>query len=209
MRQRRVTPADAVRWLLLGGAVLAAAAGCSAAGSPRPTAVTDASGPPVGSHGTDPGTTTGDVPDDAVFLTYSDPAHGFTVQYVEGWQVEPRPDGVSIRDKDSSETISMVSLPSDVAVFVTGSDLPALGRLPGFRFMSQDTATVNGTTVAHIVYDLPSPPDPVTGKAVPSVVDRYYVPGPSGLALVSLSTPVGVDNVDAFRQMIESFRWTR
>jgi len=38
-------------------------------------------------------------------------------------------------------------------------------------------------------------------------VDRYYVPGPAGLAIVSLSTPDGVDNVDAFRQMIASFAW--
>jgi hypothetical protein len=38
-------------------------------------------------------------------------------------------------------------------------------------------------------------------------VDRYYVPGANGLAIVSLSTPKGVDNVDAFRQMIESFKW--
>jgi hypothetical protein len=42
---------------------------------------------------------------------------------------------------------------------------------------------------------------------VPSTVDRYYVPGPTGLAIVSLATPKGVDNVDAFRQMIESFTW--
>jgi hypothetical protein len=47
----------------------------------------------------------------------------------------------------------------------------------------------------------------VTGKQVPSTVDRYYVAGPNGLAIVSLSTPDGVDNVDAFRQIIESFRW--
>jgi hypothetical protein len=42
---------------------------------------------------------------------------------------------------------------------------------------------------------------------VPSTVDRYYVPGSAGLAVVTLSTPDGVDNVDAFRRMIESFRW--
>ena len=54
---------------------------------------------------------------------------------------------------------------------------------------------------------VPSPPDPVTGKSVPSMVDRYYVPGTNGLAIVSLSTPNGVDNVDAFRQMIQSFKW--
>jgi hypothetical protein len=48
----------------------------------------------------------------------------------------------------------------------------------------------------------------VTGKSVASTVDRYYVPGAGSLAVVTLSTPTGVDNVDAFRQMIESFRWS-
>jgi hypothetical protein len=53
-----------------------------------------------------------------------------------------------------------------------------------------------------------SSPDAVTGKQVPLTVDRYYVPGAGGLAIVSLATPVGVDNVDAFRAMIASFRWS-
>ena len=75
----------------------------------------------------------------------------------------------------------------------------------GFR---KDTVKVGTSNYQHLVYHLPAPPDPVTGKRVPSIVDRYYVPGPSGLAIVSLSTPDGVDNVDAFRQMIESFRWS-
>jgi hypothetical protein len=48
----------------------------------------------------------------------------------------------------------------------------------------------------------------VTGKQVPLTVDRYYVPGSGGLAIVSLATPDGVDNVDAFRQMIDSFTWS-
>ena len=50
-------------------------------------------------------------------------------------------------------------------------------------------------------------PDPVTGKQVPSTIDRFYLSGP-GLAIISLSTPDGVDNVDAFRQMITSFKWS-
>ena len=60
----------------------------------------------------------------------------------------------------------------------------------------------------HLVFHQDSPPDSVTGKQVPQTVDRYYVSGPNGLAVVSLATPDGVDNVDAFRQMIESFTWS-
>ncbi|MEJ7747846.1 MAG: hypothetical protein WKF56_01000 [Candidatus Limnocylindrales bacterium] len=158
----------------------------------------------------DPGTetTSGDVPDNAVFLAYRDSAQAFSIQYVEGWQVVPRSDGVTIRDKDSSETVAIVPAPTDIASWASGTDLRALQALPGFKLIKQDTVQVGSAVLTHISYHVPAPPDPVTGKQVPSTVDRYYVRGPRGLAVISLSTPDGVDNVDAFRQMIESFSWT-
>ncbi len=152
-------------------------------------------------------TTGGDIPDNAVFLTYKDAAHAFSIDYVEGWQVTTSTDGVQVRDKDSSETVTIVPPVTDVAAYVSGTDLPALQATPPFRLEKQDTVKIHGQDIIHLLYHVPSPPDPVTGKQVPSTVDRYYVPGTNGLAIVSLSTPNGVDNVDAFRQMIESFKW--
>ena len=52
-----------------------------------------------------------------------------------------------------------------------------------------------------------SAPNPVTGKRVTLVVDRYYMSNARHHAVVDLGTPQGVDNVDAYRLMIESFRW--
>ena len=52
-----------------------------------------------------------------------------------------------------------------------------------------------------------SAPDPVTGKVVALQVDRYYVSGPHALAVITLSTPLGVDNVDAFHRIAHSFRF--
>jgi hypothetical protein len=154
------------------------------------------------------GTTSGDVPDNAVFLTYTGATPGFSIQYVEGWQVTPKSDGVVINDKDSSEIVAVVAPQSDIAAFVTSSDLPALQAQPGFKLIKQDTVKVGSTKYVHLAFHQTSPPDSVTGKQVPQTVDRYYVPGPAGLAVVSLATPDGVDNVDAFRQMIESFTWS-
>jgi len=153
------------------------------------------------------GTTSGDVPDNAVFLTYRDTSNGFTIQYVEGWQVAQDPSGVTVRDKDSSEVVQVGPAQSDVAAYVSGTDLPALRQQVGFKLVKQDSVKIGAHSIVHLLYDLPSPPDPVTGKQVPSTVDRYYIPGPTALATVSLSTPKGVDNVDAFRQMVESFKW--
>ncbi len=154
------------------------------------------------------GTTTGDIPDNAVFLTYRNAAHGFSIQYVEGWQVTTAPDGVVVRDKDSSESVTVVALPSDIGAYISGTDLPSLQSQTGYKFVKQDAIAVGTRHYDHVMVKMPAPPDPVTGKSIPSTVDRYYVPGANGLAIVSLSTPDGVDNVDAFRQMIQSFGWS-
>lgn len=165
---------------------------------------------PSDAAGSEPpgGTTSGDVPDNAVFLTYKGADPGFSIQYVEGWQVTPKGDGVVIKDKDSSETVAIVAAPADVAAFVASTDLPALKAQAGFKLIKQDVVKVGSSRYVHLVFHQKSPPDSVTGKEVPQTVDRYYVPGPNGLAVVSLATPDGVDNVDAFRQMIESFKWS-
>jgi hypothetical protein len=47
----------------------------------------------------------------------------------------------------------------------------------------------------------------VTGKRVTLLVDRYQLASAGKTATVDLGTPKGVDNVDAYRMMIESFRW--
>jgi hypothetical protein len=177
---------------------------------PSPTEAQAVEPSPTDSAATEPpgGTTSGDVPDNAVFLTYKGSNPGFSIQYVEGWQVTPRADGVVIKDKDSSETVAIVAAPADVAAYIASTDLPALKAQAGFKLVKQDTVKVGSSRYVHLVFHQQSPPDSVTGKQVPQTVDRYYVPGPNGLAVVSLATPDGVDNVDAFRQMIESFKWS-
>jgi hypothetical protein len=174
-----------------------------------PTSPTPSASPSVTQEPDVPGGNTGgDIPDNAVFLTYHSAAGGFSIQYVEGWQVSTQPDGVVIKDKDSSETVVLVAASSDVAGYVSATDLPTLEAQAGFKLIKQDSVKVGSKTYVHLAYHLPAPPDPVTGKRVPATVDRYYVPGPGGLAIISLSTPDGIDNVDAFRQMIQSFAWT-
>jgi hypothetical protein len=183
-----------------------------AAASPGASAVPSSESPAASPSASDlapesGGTTAaGDIPDNAVFLRFRGGSPAFSIQYVEGWQVTPQPDGVVIRDKDSSETVALVA-PADPTSYVSSTDLPALQAQAGFKLVKQDTVKVGSATYVHLVVHLPAPPDPVTGKQVPSTVDRYYVPGPAGLAIISLSTPDGVDNVDAFRQMIQSFKW--
>jgi hypothetical protein len=67
--------------------------------------------------------------------------------------------------------------------------------------------TIGGSSAVKAVYTTESAPNPVTGKRVKLIVDRYELYRGGRVATVDLGTPTGVDNVDAYRKMIESFRW--
>ena len=194
-----------IRWLLFLSGIALVLAACGNAGSASIPGVSQS-----GSQAPEPsgGTTTGDIPDNAVFRTYHGTNPTFSIDYVEGWQVTQQTDGVTARDKDSSEAVVIVASQTDVEKYVTATDLPALQGQTGFQLVKQDKVAAGGSNYVHLAYHVTSPPDPVTGKQVPLTVDRYYVPGPGSLATVTLATPDGVDNIDAFRIMIASFTWS-
>ena len=69
--------------------------------------------------------------------------------------------------------------------------------------------TVSGAPAVKVTYTTISAPNPVTGKTTILMVDRYYMAHNGRLAVIDMGTPQGVDNVDAYRLMSESFAWTR
>ena len=148
----------------------------------------------------------GDIADTATYLRYH--GTGFSLQYVEGWGIlRGGGQAVRISDKDSAEVVSISPGKTGVAT-LAGQDLARFQHtLPQFHLLAHRTIQLAPGTATYLQYRTLSAQDPVTGKRVPVVVDRYYVPGPGREAIVSLSTPVGVDNVDAFRRISRSFRW--
>lgn len=145
---------------------------------------------------------TGDIPDNQVFLVYRSPA-AWAIKYPEGWARSGGPSATVFRDKNNI-----------VRVVVQKGSLPAAGEvradrsLKGARITSAPAAsTIAGAHALKVVYTTRSAPSPVTGKRVTLTVDRYYLARAGHLATVDLGTPVGVDNVDAYRLMVKSFRW--
>jgi hypothetical protein len=65
---------------------------------------------------------------------------------------------------------------------------------------------LGGATAVAATYTTRSAPNAVTGKSVTLTVDRYELAVNGKRAVVDLGTPVGVDNVDAYRLMIKSLR---
>src|SRR5262249_24892288 len=81
--------------------------------------------------------------------------------------------------------------------------------LRGVRVQSApQLMTISRRPAVKVVYSTESAPNGVTGKRVKLVVDRYYLWNHGRRAVVELGTPEGVDNVDAYRLLIESFRWS-
>jgi hypothetical protein len=204
--------------LLLPSGALAAGCGGSGSGTSAQTTSSSSSTP---ASGTSSGGTTGpdalvaeaqqtaagDIPDNQVFLRFHDSVNGYSIKYPEGWARGGSAGLVTFRDKNNLVRIEVVK-GSGATVAGARADLARLrARTPSLRFDTPMRADVGGMPVVKVVYSTESAANPVTGKRVELVVDRYYVAGTGKRAVVDLGTPKGVDNVDAYRLMIESFRW--
>jgi hypothetical protein len=124
---------------------------------------------------------TGDIPDNQTFLLFHDPVAGYSIRYPEGWARKGAGNDVTFQEK--ANTIHVA-----VRKGASAGAKPVMKKTTFSRF---------------------SAPDPVTGKRLRIVVDRYEYRGPGKVAVLELATPVGVDNVDAYRMISESFKWQR
>ena len=150
---------------------------------------------------------TGDIPDNQNFLTFVNAQGGYSIRYPEGWAQSGAGRDVTFRDKNN---LVHIVIASGAAPSVSGvrSELAKLKRSsPTLRAQPPQQVTIKGTPMVKVVYTTRSAPNPVTGKRVTLAVDRYELAKNGKLATVDLGTPRGVDNVDGYRMMIESFRW--
>jgi len=149
-------------------------------------------------------TAAGDIPDNQVFLVFRNGAAGYSMKYPEGWAQRGSGKRVTFRDKNNIVRIVLSSgaAPTKASVQADVGGLTGASAQSGPQLM-----TLTHAKAFKVVYSTESAPNAVTGKRVKLVVDRYYVWKPGRLAVVDLGTPEGVDNVDAYRLMIESFRW--
>ena len=143
----------------------------------------------------------GDIPDNQVFVTFVSRPAGWSIKYPEGWAQQGKGAHVTFRDKDNSVSVVVRhgSTPTVAAVRRGTATLHLVSGPAAIR--------VSGSPAVKLSYTTVGSPDPVTGKRLVLVVDRYYLSHGGRVAVVELATPRGVDNVDAYRLMAESFRW--
>jgi hypothetical protein len=205
---------SALGLLALGaGALLAGCGGSGTRSAPATSAYPAATSTRSGTSQTAPpgalqaeanSAATGDIPDNQVFLVFRSTTGGWSMKYPEGWVQNGSGDRVTFRDKNNIVRVVVGNGPVPTTAVVQGE----LARLPGVhREAAPRALRLAAGRAVKGVYTTTSAPNPVTGKRVKLLVDRYYLGRGGRSAIVDLGTPVGVDNVDAYRLMIESFRW--
>ncbi|WP_433038348.1 hypothetical protein [Actinomycetospora sp. CA-053990] len=187
-----------------------AAPPASSAPPASPAAPVPATGPPT-SAGPPEVNPSGDIPDNQVYVPYPAPDGTFTVSVPEGWARSTAGGAVVFTDNLNAvrlETRPMPAAPTEAGV--TAQDLPALqASVPGFVPGPVTTVTRNAGTAVLATYQAVAPPDPVTGRTRTDTIERYAFWHSGQELVISLSGPVGADNVDPWRAVTDSLRWMR
>jgi hypothetical protein len=209
---------NAPRFPPVAGALLIAGllvvSGCGGTGSSHPVATSSAA---TGGGGAAEGASalaadaksaaTGDIPDTQNFLTLKASSLRVSMLYPEGWTVREGGSDVSIADKNNLVHISVANGHPPTAASVD-AQLAALGRsTPGLKAGAAGAFALKSGPAVKATYTTLSAPNPVTGKQITLTVDRYELAHGGRVATIDLGTPVGVDNVDAYKRMIASFKW--
>ena len=213
--------AASIRGLVAGALTLGAAgviAGCAGtASSPPPSlrsssAATGAlsSGAASSAAGLSETNPAGDIPDNQAFVDFSPLNAGYAVKIPEGWARTDSATGTVFTDKFNTITIQAAPAASAPTVAsVQAVEVPQIqATVQGFQPGSVTAADRAAGTAVLISYQADSPPSPVTGKVAALAVERYeFWKSGTGVTL-TLSAPVGSDNVDPWRTVTDSFRWT-
>jgi hypothetical protein len=195
-------------------AMLLAVAGCGSSKSHGSTS-TAAGGSSAGTSGGGTGAlsaeaqskATGDIPDNQVFLTFKDTGAGYSIQVPEGWARKGSGNDVTFQDKNNIAhvVIAKGALPSAAAAV---AELKASSKTASsLQVGAAQKLTAGGGPALKLSYSTVSAPNPVTGKRVQLIVDRYLYAKSGKKATIDLATAKGVDNVDAYKMMARSFKW--
>jgi hypothetical protein len=176
--------------------------------------VTSAAKPACGSSSASAGaseaasTATGDIPDNQQFLTFRNRPGGYSISYPEGWARSGNGNAVTFQDKSNTITIKVAQGSKPTTASVAAQLKQESASDPCLSAGTPQATTAGPNQVIKVTYRTEGQKSPVTGQRPTISVDRYVYFKGGKVATVDLATPVGVDNVDAYRMISESFRWS-
>ena len=171
-------------------AVLGLAA-CGSSTSSKPNANAPENSPP------------GDIPDNQAFVRVTAPSRGFSVKVPEGWSQQKAGNAVVFTDKLNAIRVESraASGPPSVAT--------ARRAAQGLRGARVSTVRRTAGTAVRTTFLARAKVNPVTGRSGTDAVERYIFFHRGADAVLTLSGPKGADNVDPWRLVTDSLRWTR
>jgi hypothetical protein len=207
MRRRPIAAAAAGLVLLTGTAVACSSSSGSAGSSSAPPSSSSPSSPPAPAHETNP---PGDIPDTQVYVPWSPSGGGFTVKVPEGWSRTTQGSATVFADKFNSVRIeSLTAAKAPTTQSVRSTDIPAIqGKSTGFALRQVTVVQRKGGSPVMAEYIADSAPDQVTGKSVQLDVQRYAFFKSGKEVVLTLSGAVNADNVDPWKTVTDSFRWS-
>jgi hypothetical protein len=191
---------------LAAGAVLlalgAAACGSSSSGSGSSTQAPNPN--------TKESSPAGDIPDNQAYVAFTPPGGSFSVKVPEGWARRTAGGAVAFTDKLNTIRIESRAASAPLTVQKARSgELSSLAQsVKGFKGGKVTTVSRKAGTAVRITYLASSPADPVTGKTVTDAVERYVFFHRGRAVVLTLSGPKGADNVDPWRLVTDSVRWS-
>jgi hypothetical protein len=152
----------------------------------------------------------GDIPDNQAFVRYAVPGAGVSVKVPEGWSRTVNSGVVTFTDKLNSITIATgAASGTSTVASVRATLLPQLAHhTRGYQAGSVSTVHRSAGRAVRITYLADGPADPVTGKTRVDAVERYLFAHGGRLLTLTLAGPKGADNVDPWRIVTDSVRWS-
>lgn len=151
----------------------------------------------------------GDIPDNQAYVPYR-ATGGFTVKVPEGWSRSTRGGAVTFTDKLNAIRVeSRHAAHALTPAAARSTEVPMLAlSVPGFAAAKVDTVTRPAGRAVHITYLATAKGNPVTGHRGQDAVERYVFFRKGRAAVLTLSGPQGADNVDPWRIVSSSLRWS-
>ena len=150
----------------------------------------------------------GDIPDTQVFIEYHSPL-GFSVKVPEGWARLLNADGVTFTSTYDGLAVQLTksAMPPSVDT-VKQNQAVLLEKSPAaVRITSVAAVDLPAGRAVLISFSSNSEANAVTGKAIRLENAQYLFWKDGRLAALTLSAPLGADNVDQWQLMAQSFRW--
>jgi hypothetical protein len=149
------------------------------------------------------------IPANQAFVTFTSPA-GFAIKVPEGWMRHNGGRETVFSDAYNRIALSVeqASQPLDFA-YATSTLAPEIEKMEKAVHITEiaEIKLKPGRTVK-IAYDANSEPHEITNRRVREENERFYFVKDDRLVMLSLTTPKGADNVDQWRLISSSFRWT-